>query len=153
MSLPEIGNYSLPPTRVHENGQLWRIWQVVVPPSITPEQLCEPSLWAQAAKKLRPLDVLDVISDDGRMAAQLRVISASPGIGATVMPIAGMYLTEQGKPSPSAHNSTGARVRYEGPQRKYSVQRSDGTVLKEGFDSEDQAHQYLASYLRATEAA
>lgn len=142
----------LSPARVNEAGHTWRIWNVVVPSGIKPEDLFDPAFWRLCAPRLRPLDRIEVVDDDMTYFAELLVTQIGAGNTVTMKGMRAGELQGASAFGASARNTTGARVIYRGPHRKWCVERGSD-VLKEGFETEGQGNTWLSSYLRRTEAA
>lgn len=151
--MTELNLAAISPQRLHDEGQCWRTHQLIVPPTVKPDDLTtKPEIFQLLTHRLRRLDHIEVVPDDLTWYAELLVLDTNVGVGAITKVIRGGLLEGVGAASKSARNTTGAYVKECGPQRKWCVFKADHKPLKEGMASEDIARQWLAQHVAVTEA-
>lgn len=115
----------------------------------TIEQLLTPAYWQRVAVDVRPLDRIEITTDDGAYFAELIVLDASPTDGLRLAPLRGIELHGQVGPTGSIpRNTAGLHVQYRGPHLRWCVIRQDGELLKDRFETERAAHQWLANHCK-----
>lgn len=114
-------------------------WRVFPDGSTTYEELFEANWWGLVAAKLRRYDFIEVIADNDSYFAELLVMS----VGKTQA-----FMKELRKIDISISEMAEADESYDakwkGPYSKWAVIReSDGTKIKDGFDTADDARAYI----------
>src|SRR5262245_4879652 len=82
MTLKLVTPKKLPPAALtHPNisGQRFNEWLIALPPDHALEDCLSPSYWSHVAAKLRPLDVLRIISNDNSFDLSLTVVDLFVG--------------------------------------------------------------------------
>lgn len=117
---------------------------------VSMEDILEPSYWAHVAVKLKPLDIIHVNAMDGSYYALLQVRSAS-----RIEAVCEVLMHREFKPLTRLAQSEGKEyfARFSSPAAGWQVLRaSDKQVIKEGFDNERAALQWLDGHLKALAA-
>lgn len=127
--------------KLHAEGA-HRQWDAYVPLGVRPDQIIKEGFWTHVGHLLRPADEVRVMSDD--LSFRMKVFVRSAGRNfAVVAPCDRLYVFA-GKAQPPASASP-YRVDYAGPHVKHRVLRGND-VLKQGFDTEDQARQWAKNH-------
>ena len=152
----------LSPSRFKEFGAEYnRNVHWMVPEVGTPlDALLDPTYWAHVSRFLKPLDRIEVASEDGAWWAELIVISSGK-LYANVQ-LLRKYDLKQFTPGAMETIPAGYHVKYRGPLQKWCVLRDEITrdgkvipqkdVLKAGCDEEAQARNFLTELLKTIPA-
>lgn len=113
------------------------------------EELREPEYWSHVAGKMHQHDRIEVLPQGGEWFAELLVISCSK-VHVKVAVLNSVRLTApKGKEDAGKDNPPADEVfdlQFKGPQRKWSIiRKSDKAVVKENFESKDDAAAWLSS--------
>lgn len=121
----------------------------VTPSGDTPfGDLLKPEYWAHIAAQLHITDRLEVIPEDGTFFAELIVTSVSRN-SASVRVLRKIDLAGSKEVKTPASDFD---VRHCGIKAKFRITRkSDKAIIKEGFDTYEQANNYLTEYLKTVE--
>lgn len=116
---------------------------------MTLETIQHPDFWRNAGRQLKPGDRIEVLSADGTWCAELLVRSASQA-EVIVGLVFHKDFGETVKPAPAI--ATELTTKWRGPGAKWSVMRPDGEVMRDKFDTEDQAKTYIQNHERSKAA-
>jgi hypothetical protein len=113
-----------------------------------PEALLEPQYWAHVAPKLRPLDEITAVPDGGAWYARYLVLYATTN-EAKVHLLEKVALSE----AAPADLASAYESKWRGPSAKFGVVNKDTKeVVKDGFETKDQADAFLAQHVKALAA-
>ena len=118
-------------------------WLVNVSPDVTREDLLSKEYWTHVANRLRPLDHIEVVVDDGSKWYLFMVLKSNTNEAILKL------LIESDADSGRAEEDvqTDYEVKYAGPVAKHRiVRRSDGRVMEEGISTKEEAYARLATY-------
>lgn len=141
---------ALPEARMLGADFARQAWSVDLPEGITLEQAMDPTYWAHVARKLRPGARLEVLSEDGKVDADLRV-TAVRGMNVYTRVLRHGYVDETKPGSEPAKVETKPgddlpRVAWGGPNHKWRVLGIDGQVVAHGYATEEAAAEKLRDY-------
>ncbi len=125
-----------------EHGR--NVWLVTAESSEHPEDFLEPEFYAHVAKDFRPMDHIEVRTDDGQYWAELLILSAD-------RTWAKVHLLREVKLAAveQASDDKSYAIRYRGNHLKWSVIRlSDNSPLREGELDKASAIAWLETYKR-----
>lgn len=134
--------------RIQFAQHMRNVWYVT-PEAGTPiEALLEPQFWAHVSSKMKPRDRIEVDAEDGSYFVELRVEDAGRLFAkVVVLRQCNLGVTEQKEDSPDF------KVMWAGPHAKWRIVRSkDRGLLKDGFETRQDADLYLASHIKAMAA-
>lgn len=118
-------------------------WSCVVHGCL-PEDLLEPSCWANVARYLRPCQLVEVHWDDRSHLAEYYVLDCGRN-WANV----DIWQSKRFRAAVRPHQATQYGIAFNGPVDKFRITRlNDGAVIKAGFASENDARKFLEEYLR-----
>ena len=140
------------PTRIKLADYVRQHWRSTPDGGITLEQVLEPSFFGHIAKKIALLDIIEVIPQDNSYFAEL-LVTGKADDRVTVTLLRHIPLAEQTKAK--TQGTTSARiaeddleVKYRGPIAKHTVWvKSTHEIIKEGFDTADEAKNFLSAYV------
>lgn len=107
-----------------------------------------PDFLTPIANRLRPLDHLEVVSDDMQFFATFVVVRSDNVDGVVLRPLVGIKLDGVGPQGAAQRDMTGMTVQYAGPHRKWTVVRGE-QVLREKFQTEQEAYTWIQSQTKA----
>lgn len=138
---------ALQPARLtlHLAGQSWNIWDAIAEAGTPLEWLVSEEYWTHVGQKLALWDEIVVRLEDG--SAKVRLTVQSAGKRYARVAIESVTELRVGKPS-DLRAPAGYAVEWSGPHTKFRVRRG-ADVLRDGFDTEGQANQWLGTHLRA----
>lgn len=129
-------------TRMKEGQFVRNLWVVTVEQGVNRDDLMNPGFWAHVAFQLRPYDRLEVRSDDGLFFAEYLVLSCERTY-AKVKELSWASLTSQDV-AMSQEDLEQYEYKFRGPHAKHSViRKSDGVVMVEKLETQDQAKQWI----------
>lgn len=112
---------------------------------VTFEDVMKPEYWTHVAPSLRPGHRIEVNAEDGTFWAMLLVVEAERK-SARVVTLQHVQIEERA-PAPEQSD---VFVKYRGPKVRYSVVRTaDNEVLKDGFQTERAAQEWITNRDRA----
>ncbi len=121
---------------------------VTVEPGTTIEDVLRPQFWAHYAQNFRPYDEVTVRTDDGIWYAKLLILS-SGRTWAKAKLLSNVNLTTADVDLTDNAEFDGYEIKWRGPHCKFSViQKSDHSVLQEGFDKKTEAITFLAEHVK-----
>ena len=131
------------PNEVLLPGQHYNSWSYIAKAheGETADIVSDPKFWVHMSKRIRPLDMIEVLSDDLSWELRFRVVRAYDG---------GLVLRETFRWQAGADDFKAAVtaavpvVEWGGPQHKFRV-NSEGTILKHGFATKGEAEDWLAA--------
>lgn len=128
-----------------KEAEFWRtLWVVNAEPGTTKKDLLKPDYWAHVASRFKPLDRLEVRSDDGSFVAEYLVLTCERTY-AKVKEIHWYDLEgkEVGVPDEALEEF---EHRWRGPHGKWSVVRkSDDALMIEQLPNKETALQWIAN--------
>lgn len=125
-------------------------WRIVVDHDATLEDLKRPSFWSNVAAMLRPGDKIEAVWEDSSRYVELMVLMAKR-LEASVMVIIDTERTADNTTVIDQNVAEEYVVSFRGQRAKYSVMRGK-EVVKSGFDTEDEARDWLKGHLQALAA-
>lgn len=132
----------LTPSRIGQTVTRRNDWLVNVPPETTKEDLMNREFWTHVANKLRPLDHVEVVVDDGSAWYLFLVMKANNNEAILKLLHEADFVGEQEEDVTGDYS-----VKYAGPVAKHRVIRnSDGRVMEEGISTKEEAYARLATY-------
>ena len=125
------------------------VYSYIAPATATVADVQRPGFFTPLAAQLRPWARIEVMREDGAWFAELLVLSA------TGQAVHTFLLREHTLPGIGAFGhlppvAEGTSVTYLGAHRQWAVVRDDGSVIKDGFESQHAARQYLETWSRIT---
>jgi TusA-related sulfurtransferase len=123
-----------------------RVYCVNVLPSTTVEDLVNPNFWTHVAMKLRPGDMIEVLSDDKAFCAKL-VVRSARRLDATVS----LVYWKDLEIADVSQIASEYEIVFRGAKSRWSILKGSD-VLKSCFDTRNQAEAYLADHLKAIAA-
>jgi len=151
------------PTRIKLADYVRQHWRSTPDGGITLEQVMEPSFFGHIAKKIALLDIIEVIPQDNSYFAELLVTGKTED-RITVTLLRHVTLTHQTKsqtkrvqaqtnkpesapPATERFSEEELEVKYRGAIAKHTVWVKDTRqVIREGFDTSDEAKDFLINY-------
>lgn len=111
------------------------------------EELREPEYWSHVAGKMHQHDRIEVLPQGGAFFAELLVISCSKvHVKVAVLNYVGLSAPAKAKEKEAPTADEVFDLQFKGPQRKWSIiRKSDKAVVKENFESKDDAAAWLSS--------
>lgn len=125
------------------------IFFVVPEDGVTEDDILNPEFWAHVSQRMKPCDEIKVYSEDGRTRWHLHVAASGRNWAKVHL------LTKHEFKSATLDDlaDDGLAVKYRNPHSRYAViKKASGEVIKDRFDTEDQAATYLREH-RKTLAA
>jgi hypothetical protein len=136
--------------RLGERGQFWREFQAVLPAGIPLEDCALPAFWQPFANMLKPGDRIECTDDSFGFVLSLIVRDVTPD-GVFLSSIYGKQFEDRaGARDTVPRNTTGARVRYAGPARRWVVEDAEGKELRGDIATEAEALRWLSDHVRTT---
>lgn len=124
-------------------------WYHTVPPETPFDEMLKPDFWAHVAAKLRPHHRIVVDCEDGSWTATLFVRSAQR-LSAVMGVLSKTDFKGAIEHAPAAMQASDYDVAWGGPAHKHRVVRkSDKSVVKHGFDTPEQAQQWVKNHIMA----
>jgi hypothetical protein len=115
----------------------------------TVNDMLAPEYWTHVASKLKSLDRIEAVAEDGSWFADFIVLHG----GAVSAKVVLLHRVQLETVDPAAMETETHEVKWRGPVVKWSVVRkSDGLVLKDGFPSKADAAEHMARHIRAMAA-
>lgn len=137
----------LPIANFKQSVQATRRWSVSTVDGAPFDDLLRPGYWTHVAAKLTPGDIIEVHAVDGSYYAELYVRSTSK-LEALVAVLAKYEFT-----TAESIVAPGYATKWRGPARRWGVVRiDDGSVVRDGFQTEDLAAGFLLDYRRSMAA-
>lgn len=112
------------------------------------EDVLKEEYWSMVAYKLKPCDIIEVHAEDGSYFAELYVRSAGKNWAkVSLLRKVDLDPVEVGIGSPEYEAA------WKGPHRKFSAIRvKDNEIIKDGFETRDQAVDFIKSHAKAMAA-
>lgn len=112
------------------------------------EDILTDSYWSLVGYKFKPGDIIEVHAEDGSYFAELYVRAA----GRNWAKVALLRKIDL-EPVAISHGSPEFEAAWKGPHRKFSVVRlSDNQIIKDSFETREQAVEYIKSHIKAMAA-
>jgi len=143
---PRAGKTVAPITsnRVRLAEFMRNVHAVTVPSGVTVEDIQQGSYWVNTSRALKVTDRIEVINEDGSFFAELMVVSVVMSM-VRVKLLRSVDLTDV-EDIPTGDESE-LEVKYRGQIAKHTVQnKKTKKIIKEGFDTQAEAKQYLLNY-------
>jgi hypothetical protein len=125
------------------------LYQVVLEPGPTYDDLLKPAFWAHVSGKLKVRDRIEVHAHDGSWYAELIVCSSSR-TATTVAPLRKVDLTAV---ADAAANTDGVEIKHRGFAKWSAIRKSDKAVLVEGLDTKEEVAAWLKKPQQQAQAA
>lgn len=147
-------------TRVRNagEGRMWNHWQVNAPAGTTAAQVMDPDWWVNVAAKMRRNDRIEIISEDGSLDMDVRVV-AMQARALYLRPLR-VWFEGMGKAEalpvqtpPVDPEKNLPRAEWGGPSHKHRVLGLDGEVVAKGFESRELAVQEMERLFPQTRKA
>ena len=112
------------------------------------EDILREEYWSMVAYKFKPCDIIEVHSEDGSYFAELYVRA----VGKNWVKVALLRKVEL-EPAQKAMDAPEYEATWKGPHRKFSaIRTSDNQIIQDGFDSREQAIDYIKNHMKAMAA-
>lgn len=109
----------------------------------------DPAFWANVSTRMHPNDHIEAVPEDGSYFVELFVRSAGPNWAHIEVLREHSFISA----ASVVEKAKDVKVEWGGPAHKHRVVRiSDKAVLKHGFDTPEQANEWLAGNLSAVTA-
>ena|SRR3990167_3495703 len=123
------------------------IWRATVPVGTPIEALKEPAYWSNIASLLQPNARIEVMPEDSAYLVEFIVRSAGPNWAHVEMLRSHVFVSAETVVAGAAKVFD---VTWGSPHQKFRVQRmSDKEVLRSGFNTKEEANEWLAANLKA----
>lgn len=121
------------------------VYRVTLQEEYTKDDLLNPSFWAHVAQSFRPTDLVEVYRVDGKVFAQLVVMSCDK----TWAKMAILQYVDLAKAEKSSLDGMESEymVKLRGPKRWSVIRRADNQILQENLFSESDAKNWLEVYI------
>lgn len=131
--------------RMKEAQFVRNLWVVTVEQGTTREDLLDPAFWSLVSTQFRPYDRIEARCDTGTFFAEYLILSCSRTY-AKVKELSWISLVTQDVEM-TQENQEEFEYRYRGPHAKHGIiRKSDNAVMKDGFDSKEQALDWLVNH-------
>ncbi len=127
------------------------VWHVFAESTLAPQDLLVPSYWAHVAEKLKPQHRIEVASESGDWWAEYFVLERGPK-WARVALMREMDLRQVVSASPAKLTLDDFEIKLRGMRKQSIVRKADKEVIKDGFESRQDAEDYLLSHLKSMAA-
>lgn len=128
--------------RVQLAGEVFNTWSVKPKHGTTIEQMLDPAYWAHTSRRLRPLDRLEAVSEDGSWYAEFIVLSQGDN-WARVHVLRRVELADSTPIEDANHE-----VKWGGPARNFMVvRRSDSAILVKDLASAQVAGDWIRDFV------
>lgn len=121
-------------------------WLATPEAGTTKENILDPAYWAHVSGRMKPMDLIDVLIEDGSAFYQLMVTSANR-IEARVLVLFEKNLTEQEQKEfhePAGTLASLYEAKWQGPSEKWIVLRvKDKHKVRTGFGSKEEAESHI----------
>lgn len=138
-------------SQIQEASYARNVWRGICPHGTPIEAILDPEYWAHITKQLRPLDRIEMVSEDHAWFAELivlRVADVSAKVKLTNLVRLQDVPVVQVAPEPPAPANQAFKIEWKGNNKRFTVIReSDKAALKDGFASKDEAAQWLEAHL------
>jgi hypothetical protein len=127
-----------------EAEQMRRLYRHLVPISVSPAQLLEPSYWAPLHKfiaaepRFAVGSMIEAVAEDGSFYALLMIVGGGDPQGVPVAELGGRILGGLA-PAGAAPQGNGERVEWRGLADRWCVVDATGEVIRTGFDTQSAA--------------
>lgn len=139
----------LTPGRLRPAEACWRTHGVLVEAGTARTAILEPGFWGNVVQRLRPLDRIEVIDEQGRWLAVLLVRAVGQS-EAVVAPLWSVDFDEAALPKEKAPEF---EAKWIGHRSRWAVLRSiDKSIVREGMQSREEAEEYIRSHVKALAA-
>lgn len=119
-----------------------------VPPGVSLDDLMDPDFWQHLAAGLKVDARLEVVSEDGTIDADLRVIAIDPRGAWVQMRLLRVYVAQESKEVREAPLGTpdneGYRVEWAGPSHRFRIIAPGGEIVEKNIPDKTTALEYLA---------
>lgn len=147
MSEPEVKQKSREPlnsTRMSSAEYQRTVWRVTAEKGTTIEEVQNPRYWSTVAVQIKPMDLIDITTDDMAWYAQLLVVAADRTWAKVVLIMHKELVASDLK----ANVTDEYEVEFAGPHLKHRIIRKrDRAVIKDKISLLVDANRELASYL------
>ncbi|API59521.1 hypothetical protein BSL82_09530 [Tardibacter chloracetimidivorans] len=143
-----MATHKLSPAKLQAAEHYRTRYAAVVDDGTTVEDLQRPEFWCHVAGRMRQMDVIEVLSEDGSYFAELLVLKTGVGFAKV------MLLRKVDLETPAADDDASlVQVQWKGPHRKHAViRKSDGEILKDSFATKVDAETFARDYERTVTA-
>lgn len=129
-----------------------------VDPETTLDEIEKPEFWRGLSKKMPPKSHITVFAKDGSFEAAYRVIKSDTNFAFVRRIYAYFYgndgkpeVINQEKPNKTAKEKPEYDIKWAGPASKFRVFRTDdNSVIKDGFDTQREAKEFISKYVSAS---
>lgn len=121
-------------------------WRVVLPATVTADDLEDPSLWAVVSAKVRPFDLIQAIANDSSFWSELLVLSAERGFPTTARVLRTVAFAAMPKNSYS-DLPAGYSIEYSPVTNQYTpIRTADGAPMSAPQQSRELARTALVTH-------
>lgn len=126
------------------------VWQAVIEPGISFDEVMKPQFWAHIAAKLVPNARIEVLSETGEYFAELLVMSCDR----TWAKVALLRFVELSAPAGNVEiEAAGYKIEWKGPTRKHVVIRlADNEIIKDELPRKADAELWVREHAKAMAA-
>lgn len=140
---------ALTPGRIRPAEAVYRSHFVLVEAGTDRATIFEPTFWAHVAAKLRPLDRLEIMDDEGSWLTMLIVRA----VGRQEAVVTELWSANLSGAAAATHVSVEFEAKWRGHKYKWSAVRlSDKAVMREDMETREEAEAYIRSHLKALAA-
>jgi hypothetical protein len=140
---------SLPSSAIEQAQYRRQLWLALIPAGHGEKDILQPEYYAHFAKKLRPRDRIEMMTDDGNFLYDLMVTAASDNHAQVI--VLRRYDLTQCRRITEEMREAGLNqftVAWHGPGVKYGITRvSNGNRVKDGFAEKSEAENYLKGHV------
>lgn len=120
-----------------------QVWRVTAPADTKIEDLLVPSFWGHIAQSLRSGDLIEVVSEDNSWFADLYVRWARRLEASVSLKNSGLLEAR----AVTDDQASEYMIKFRGARSKFTILKGKD-VVKDGFETENQAQAYLTDYLK-----
>lgn len=126
------------------------VWYADAEQGMVPEDLLEPAAWANIAAQCKPLDIIQVGADDASWWAEYLVVDAhNLWLKVRLLRKEIVEATpNKARPGQQAEYT----VKYRGVKKWSVVRKGDNAIIKDGFQTREDADEHLNSHVKAMAA-
>lgn len=129
-----------------EANHVRNVWSANVPAGTRLESLSYPEFWANVSARFRPNDRIEIMPPDGAYFAEFIVRSAGPNWAHVEILRVHKFVSAESV----VNKAQSHEIKWGSPKTKFRVWRlSDKTVVKDGFDTPEQAAEWVAANEKA----
>lgn len=137
------------PTKIEAAEYQRAVWHVVAKGDCRPEDLTDPMYWQHVSKLLKPYSQIEALQEDGNWWARFLVTDTADKWARVRLLEKWNLREEKAAPRADAAAPEEYDIQLRGVHKQSIVRKSDGSVLKDGFQTKAEAQAFLASHVRS----